>query len=132
MESSQVDALALIALVALALWLGMIAHRRSAGQHAIHGGSASRLFNYLSAACFAAILPTVLFTVFILHPENIRVAGLFWHPLILAVVALALGSLGFALLHAVFERGPLTRAAQQRAEVEARGWTETDARTSGL
>ena len=132
MESSQVDALALIALVALALRLGMIAHRRSAAQLAIHGGSASRLFNYLSATCFAAILPTVLFTVLILHPENIRVGGIVWHPLILAVFALALGSLGFALLHAVFERGPLTRALENTAEVDMRGWTETDARTSGL
>ncbi len=129
MDASAFEFPALIAMVAIGLLLGWEVHQRSASQRRIHGGAASSLFNYLSASCFAAILPTVLIIVIILRPENVTFAGIVWHPLILAVLTLGFGSYLFALLHSVVERGPMARA--MGAE-EARGWTEEDARSSGL
>ena len=125
-------AIGLAALLVIALRLGWVAHGRSVSRQAIHGGTLSQTCNFLSATCFAAILPTVLMTVLVLHPAPVALAGIVWSPLLLAVLGLALGSLLFALLHAVFERGPLQRAQARLKTQESRGWTEQDAKTSGL
>lgn len=125
-------AIALAALVLIVLRLGWLVHSRSASRQPIHGGMLSLTFNYLSSACFVAILPTVLMTALVLHPPPVELAGIVWSPLLLAVVALGLGSLLFAILHALAERGPLMRAEAELAASESRGWTEKDARTSGL
>ena len=132
MQASTVDLFALLALLMIALRLGIVAHNRSAARQPIFGGPASALFNTLSAACFAAILPTVLMIVIVLQPDHVELAGMTWHPLILAVLALAVGSFGFALLHAIIERGPLERARQDEADRQSLGWTEADAKSSGL
>ena len=132
MDHSLVKHLVLIALVALVLRLGLLVHQRSAANKPIHGGALSRALNLLSGMCFVAILPTVCLSVLILHPEAISFAGLTWHPILFIVLSLALGSFVFALLHAIFERAPLQRAQREAASEAARGWTEEDARTSGL
>ncbi len=125
-------AIALAALVLIVLRLGWLVHARSVSHLPIHGGLLSLTFNYLSSACFVAILPTVLMTVLVLHPAPLQLAGIVWSPLLLAIVSLGLGSLLFAILHALAERAPLQRAEAELAASESRGWTEKDARTSGL
>lgn len=132
MELSVIKSLVLIALVALVLRLGLLVHRRSLATKQIHGGALSQLFNLLSGMCFVAILPTVCLSVLALHPEAVNFAGLTWHPILFIVVSLGIGSFVFALLHAIVERAPLQRAQQEAAAVKARGWTEEDAKTSGL
>ena len=132
MESSALETAATLAMVAIGLLAGLTVHERSAAQQRIHGGALSALLNYLSASCFAAILPTVLIIVIILRPENVAFAGLEWHPLILAVLALGLGSYVLALMHAAVESGPMRLAMEAEAAREARGWTEEDAKSSGL
>ena len=132
MDSLELKAITLLALAAIVLRLGWLVQQRSRHRKPIHGGAASLLFNFLSGMCFVAILPTVCLTVLVLRPEAVALAGLSWHPLLLAVLTLAIGSLGFALLHALAERGPMKRALQQKAAREARGWTEEDAVSSGL
>lgn len=132
MEPSLVKSLALIALVAILLRLGLLVHRRSSAKKPIHGGLLSQALNLLSGLCFVAVLPTVCLSVLVLHPGAVTFAGLTWHPILFIVLALALGSFAFALLHALVERGPLQRAQQEEASIEARGWTEQDAKTSGL
>lgn len=125
-------AIALAALVLIVLRLGWLVHGRSVSHQPIHGGPLSLTFNYLSSACFVAILPTMLMTVLVLHPAPVELAGIIWSPLLLAIVALGLGSLLFAILHALAERAPLQRAEAELAASVSRGWTEKDARTSGL
>ena len=132
MDPTLVKHLGLLALVTIVWRLGWLVHQRSVARKAIYGGSASTLFNFLSGLCFAAILPTVLMSVLVLHPEAVALAGIVWHPLLLAVLALALGSFAFALLHALVERAPLQQALHQEAAREAQGWTEEDAKSSGL
>ena len=124
--------LVMIALAAQIVWLGVRVHRRSVQRDPIHGGALAALFNLLSGMCFIAILPTVCASVLLLHPDMLSVAGVAISPIIAIVVVLAVLSLVFSVLFAVFERAPLERAQNERALRESQGWTEQDARTSGL
>ena len=132
MDPSLIKPLVMIALVALVLRLGLLVHQRSGASKPIHGGALSQALNLLSGMCFVAILPTVCLSVLVLHPEAVSFAGLTWHPILFIVVSLGLGSFVFALLHAIVERAPLQRAQREAATMTARGWTEEDAKTSGL
>ena len=132
MDPTLLKTAGLVALVAIVLRLGCQVHQRSVVRKPIYGGSASSFFSFLSGMCFVAILPTVLMSVLVLHPEAVEIAGLTWHPLLLAVVAFGVGSFVFALLHALAEYAPLQRALQHEATLDARGWTEQDAKSSGL
>ncbi len=132
MELSQTKILGLLILIFIVLRLGWLAHQRSIARKPIHGGSLSASFSFLSGLCFVAILPTILMSILVLHPEAAQFAGLTWSPLILTVVALGLGSFLFAFLHGLFERGPLERALQDEASRKTLGWTEADAKSSGL
>lgn len=132
MESVEFTVIALLVLAAIVLRLGWLVHQRSRHSQPIYGGGASLLFNFLSGLCFVAILPTVCLTVLVLRPQAVVLAGFTWHPLLLAVLTLASGSLAFALLHALAERAPMKRALRQETARDARGWTEEDAKSSGL
>lgn len=132
MDPSLIKQLTVIALVAMVLRLGLLVHQRSGANKSIHGGALSQLLNLLSGMCFVAILPTVCLSVLILHPEALSFGGLIWHPILFIVLSLGLGSFVFTLLHALVERAPLQRAEREAAAIEARGWTEEDAKTSGL
>jgi len=132
MDPSLIKSLTLIALVAIVLRLGLLVHQRSGANKPIHGGALSQGLNLLSGMCFVAILPTVCLSILILHPEAVTFAGLTWHPILFIVLSLGLGSFVFALLHAIVERAPLQRAQRETAALAARGWTEEDAKTSGL
>lgn len=132
MDPSIVKQLVFVALVAIVLRLGLLVHQRSGASNPINGGALSQAFNLLSGMCFVAILPTVCLSVLVLHPEALSFAGLTWHPILFIVLSLGLGSFVFALLHAIFERAPLQRAQREAAALAARGWTEEDAKTSGL
>ncbi len=122
----------LIALLALVAWLGWQVHRRSISQRPIHGGAAAAIFNFLSGLCFVAILPTVCASVLVLHPDMVDVAGITFSPIIVILVCLALLSLVFSILFALFERRPLENVLNENALREAQGWTEQDAKSSGL
>jgi hypothetical protein len=132
MDPLLIKPLTLLALIAIVLRLGLLVHRRSGADKPIHGGALSQLLNFLSGVCFVAILPTVCLSVLILHPEALSFAGFTWHPILFIVLSLALGSFAFALLHAIVERAPMQRAQQAAGARKARGWTEEDAKTSGL
>lgn len=132
MEPAQIKLIGLIVLIFIVLRLGWLVHQRSTRRKPIRGGGFSEFFSFLSGLCFVAILPTILMSILILHPEAVQLAGMTWHPLILTVVALGLGSFVFAFMHALFERGPLERALQAEAARKTLGWTEEDAKSSGL
>ncbi len=132
MEIFDRNTLALLVLLVLGLGLGGLVQRRSLARQPLQGGVLSALFSLLASLCLVAILPTVCMTVLVLQPEHIHFAGRPWTPLLLIVPSLGLGSIFFSLLHGLFERGPARRAQQAAAAREARGWTEADAKSSGL
>ena len=125
-------ALGLAALIALTLYLGWRVNRHSIQREPVYGGRPAILFNFLSVAFFAAIFPTVCMSVLILHPEMVEIAGITFNPIVLIVVLFALLSLLSALLFAIVESAPLEQAQKERAKRETQGWTEQDAKTSGL
>lgn len=122
----------LAALIILALYLGWRVNRHSIQRESVYGGACSVFFNYLSGLFFAAIFPTVCMSVLVLHPEMVNIAGIIFNPIVLIVVIFALLSLLSAILFAIVERGPLERALEERTTRAAQGWTEEDAKTSGL
>ena len=128
----ELDGLILVALAALILWLGRLVHHRSLQQQPVFGGGVARFFNYLSGLCFVAILPTVCASVLFLHPDLISVAGIALNPLIPIVLGLAAISLLSSLLFALVEKAPAERFREEQAQRERLGWTEEDAKSSGL
>lgn len=113
------EMIALIALIGIGAVFGGFTARSSIQREAIHGGPIARASNYISAALMAALTPTVLcsITVFELGLWALLIAVVM---VILAVVAL--------IPYAIVE----LPAMQATAAREDRGWTEEDARTSGL
>lgn len=124
--------LGLAVLVALVLYLGRLVSKHSMKRQPVYGGGFAVLFNFLSATFFVAILPTICMSILVLHPEMVTIAGISLNPIILIVVIFALLSLVSAILFAVVERAPLEQALKKQAKREAQGWTEQDAKTSGL
>ena len=122
----------LTALIVLGLYLGWRVNRHSIQREPVYGGAFSVFFNYLSGLFFAAIFPTVCMSVLVLHPEMVNIAGITFNPIVLIVVFFALLSLLSAILFAIVERAPLERALKERAARAPQGWTEQDAKTSGL
>ena len=106
-------------LIAFGLFFGYRTAQSSKKREALQGGALSELFHFLAAAIMATLTPTILISIFVFR------LGL------LELVMLALGlfglSLGFSFLHAIAEKPAL-----QPAPPDDRGWTEEDARTSGL
>lgn len=125
-------AIVVVALVAFVLWLGRQTHDRSLQREPIVGGGVARFFNFLSGLCFVAILPTVCVSVLFLHPAALDVAGFTFHPLVLIVLGLAALSLLSAFLFALVEKAPAERVRREQARNETLGWTEEDAKSSGL
>lgn len=126
------DTIGIIVLVVLVLGLGYLVNQHSMKRSPIYGGPLSVLFNFLSGLFFVAILPTVCMSIFVLHPGLVNVAGIWFNPVLLMVVVFAVLSLVSAILFAVVEKDPLESALAEQARQEAQGWTEEDARTSGL
>lgn len=105
----------LIGLVA-GLGLGVFTARSSARRQKIHSGAAAHLFHYIASAGVTGILPVVL--------ASLILGGGFGlaFPLALSFMGVSLVSL---VIFALIEQ-------PARSRVVSRGWTEHDARTSGL
>ncbi|NWF68580.1 MAG: hypothetical protein HXY40_05800 [Chloroflexi bacterium] len=106
--------------VVFGLIAGFFLARRSEAREKIHGGLLPRFVNYLACSTMVAVVPSVIVAV-ILQDGLLFSLGM---ALSLLFVTIAL-----LMLFAVFEHGPRRAALAQKVE---RGWTEQDARTSGL
>jgi uncharacterized membrane protein len=129
MDTSTIATFVLIILV---LGLGYIVNQHSMRRAPIHGGPLSAFFNFLSGLFFVAIMPTVCMSVLFIHPEMVNVAGITFSPVVLTVIIFAILSIVASVLFAVVEKTPLESALAEKAKREAQGWTEEDAKTSGL
>lgn len=122
----------LIVLVILVLSLGYFVNKHSMQRKPVHGGPASMFFNFLSGLFFVAIMPTVCMSVLVLHPGMVDIAGITFNPVVLTVIIFAILSIVASVLFAIVEKTPLENAITEQARREAEGWTEEDAKTSGL
>ncbi len=122
----------LIVLVVVVFGLAYVVNQHSMRRKPIYGGPPSILFNFLAGLFFVAILPTICMSVFVFHPGMINVLGITFHPIVFIIVFFALLSLVSTILFAIVEKSPMQSAIAEQARREAQGWTEEDARTSGL
>ena len=122
----------MIFLIVLVLGLAYIVNQHSQKRSPIYGGPLSVVFNFLSGLFFVAILPSVCMSVLVFHPSHVDVAGIIFIPVILLVIVMAFLSFFASILFAIVEKAPLEQANAEKHRHEAMGWTEEDAKTSGL
>lgn len=129
MDNSTIGSIILVVLV---LGLGYLVNQHSLKREPVHGGTPSIIFNFLTGLFFVAIMPTVCMSVLVIHPGLVDVAGITFNPVLLMVIVFALLSIFSSILFAIVEKAPLEQALAEKAKREAEGWTEEDAKTSGL
>lgn len=98
---------------------GWFVSQQSAKREAIYGGASAHLWHYLATATMTS-LPIMVLTVAIRRG--------FWVALLTAL-SVTIVSWIFLLAFAITEKQPREVALSKRVN---RGWTEQDARTSGL
>jgi membrane-bound metal-dependent hydrolase YbcI (DUF457 family) len=113
------DIIAITFLVLFALFFGYRTAQSSKKRESIQGGTLSEVFHFLSGAIMATLTPTILVSIFVFRLPLLQLVGL-----ALGLFAL---SLLCAFLHAIAEKPALKPVV-----VDDTGWTEEDARTSGL
>jgi hypothetical protein len=108
--------LALLIGLGCGLVLGYFTARSSAKREKIYGGQAALIFHYIGAAAVTGVLPLVL--------ASLIVGGGFGTAFPLAVSFMLTGFLSLVIF-AIVEQ-------PARASHVSQGWTEQDARTSGM
>jgi len=108
--------LALLIGLGCGLVLGYFTARSSAKREKIYGGQAALIFHYIGAAAVTGVLPVVL--------SSLILGGGFSTAFPLGVGFMVTGFLALVIF-AVIEQ-------PARSEHLAKGWTEQDARTSGM
>lgn len=110
----------LLVWAAFAIVFGPLLTRSSLRRQPIHGGILAQFFHFLGATALVAVIPTIIAA--LIFGGGFRLA----FPL---AVSLVLTSLFCMILFAIVERPALRAYESQREDL---GWTEKDARTSGL
>jgi len=118
MEQTELTTYAV--LVIAALFLGTLAARSSSKREAILSGSPANIFHFLANAIMSVVTLTVLASVFVLRLDLLTI--------VLTIVGMVVVTLILLMIYAAFEKPAL----EKKAHEEDRGWTEEDARTSGL
>lgn len=119
----------IVLIVLLGLGFGSRMARNSLRSKPIHNGVA-RVLHYLAAALMTAVTPTVLLNVIFMRIGFVDAAGEHWNVIVstvLVILAMVAATLLLLLVHAILEKPIL----DQQVDAD-RGWTEEDARTSGL
>lgn len=122
--------IAVLALVIFGVVAGFFVSRHSQSRQPIHGGPVARVLNYAASALLISLAPTMLTMIFIVHPDPLYIGDTRLPPILLLVI-IALGLMGGALL-LLLPYGMIEAAAKAPITEEDRGWTEKDARSSGL
>jgi hypothetical protein len=105
----------LVAAFVFGPWIARVSQRKEA----VYGGFASKFFHLLGAMLFVSIVPGVLTGI---------ILGVGFSVIIPAMIIALLAFVSF-VLYAVFEAQPRKDALARQTD---RGWTEEDARRSGL
>lgn len=108
--------LALLIGLGFGLVLGYFTARSSARREKIYGGQAAMIFHYIGAAAVTGVLPVVL--------SSLILGGGFGTAFPLAISFMLTGFLSLVIF-AIIEQ-------PARSVQLAKGWTEQDARTSGM
>lgn len=105
---------------------GIFTARASERRDPIYGGTGAHVFHYITAAIFTASPVAVIGSLFAM--EGVGFWGRLGTAVLIALTFLVISHI-FALIFAMLERPARENALAEQVE---RGWTEQDARTSGL
>jgi hypothetical protein len=105
--------------VAFGLIVGPFVARMSSNKEKIHGGFLSQLFHFIAVVLFTGLVPGVITGIIVGE-------GLLVIPIAFAMLGVVAVSL---ILFATVENAPRKAALSKKVD---RGWTEEDARKSGL
>lgn len=106
--------------IAIGLVIGTFTARASANRDPIYGGGAAKLLHYITASLATSTAFAVFASFFIVDNRWLSL------PIVLIMLVLMYTS---ATIFATIERPAREQALAQKA---SQGWTEEDARTSGL
>lgn len=99
--------------------IGPFVARLSTQKESIHGGALAHVFNFIASVMFVGLVPGVITGIIVGE-------GLLVIPIAFGMLAMVFVSL---ILFALVENAPRKAALAKRVD---RGWTEQDARSSGL
>jgi hypothetical protein len=125
-----IDVIAILALLVFGVVAGFFVSRHSHNRQPIHGGPVARALNFVASARLLSLAPTMLTMIFIIHPDPLYI-GETRLPPILILILIAVSLMGGALL-LLLPYGAIEASAKAPVTEEDRGWTEQDARSSGL
>jgi hypothetical protein len=125
-----IDVIAILALVVFGVVAGFFVARHSQSREPIQGGPVARALNYAASALLISLAPTMLTMIFIVHPSPLYI-GETRIPPIFILVGIAAGLMGGALL-LLLPYGVIESGVRPPVTEDDRGWTEQDARSSGL
>lgn len=114
---------AVIVCIVFAILFGPLTARSSVRREPIHGGPLPMIFNLIGSGALVAVLPGVIASLVL--GGGFRLA----FPLALACVAISLTAL---VIFAALEHPARSRYLAQQQHKAEQGWTEEDARRSGL
>jgi hypothetical protein len=129
------DVLVFAGLGVFSLVAGIFTAQISNEREAVAGDAAARLFHYLAASLWSGATPAVLVLAILVRPEWVDVSILGWQTSLAPLVQLLAIAFGMVLLayvclliYAVLAKDAI---AARTAHAD-QGWTEADARSSGL
>jgi hypothetical protein len=118
---TQNQQLAILIAFIIAIIGGYFISRKAAQHEKIYGGALPQALNYIVSGAMITIAPSVLCSTIFLHNGFFFAVGL-----VVAIFVIAVSS---SMLFALFEKDARKAALSKKVD---RGWTEEDARTSGL
>ena len=113
--------------IAFGLVAGFFVQRSSQNRDPIYGGVTAQALHYIGASTVSAMPVTVLGVIIATHDLGVFLVRLGYA--LLTALSLGVVMYGSMYIFAMVERPAREQALRQKAEL---GWTEEDARTSGL
>lgn len=128
------DSIYVLILVGLGLFIAYRTSQSANNREKTHSGGIANVFNFVAAGLIAMLAPTVLCSIFFIHPDflgEVTLGGfnltVLAHAVLIAVTMIIV-ALILLIPYAILEKPHLAKLAQK----EDKGWTREDAETSGL
>lgn len=128
------DTIYVLILIGLGLFVAYRTSQSANNREKTQSGGIANVLNFLASGLIAMLAPTVLCSIFFIHPDFLGTIAPFGFNItaFAHAILIALGMVGLGILllipYAILEKPHIDRIAQQ----EDTGWTREDAETSGL
>ena len=128
------DSIYVLILLGLGLFIAYRTSQSANNREKTQSGGIANVFNFVASGLIAMLAPTVLCSIFFIHPDflgEVNLGGVnltvFAHAILIALTMIGV-ALILLVPYAILEKPHLDKLAQS----EDKGWTREDAETSGL